>query len=226
MKKHNLIYIVEDDESIRELETYALRNSDFDVEAFDCAKQLFEKIAQKQPQLIVLDVMLPDDDGLKVLTKLKNSPLYNHIPVVLVTAKTGEIDAVIGLDRGADDYIKKPFGVMELISRVKAVLRRCNTANNNILQYENIVIDEGRHEVLVDAAAKELTYKEYEILKILIRNKGIVLTRDLLMENVWGYDFEQGNRTVDVHIQSLRKKLGSAGDSIKTIRNVGYKIGE
>lgn len=226
MKKRTLIYIVEDDESIRELETYALKNSDFDVNSFESSKQLFEKMGEKLPELIILDVMLPEDDGLKVLTKLKNNLSYSHIPVVLVTAKTSEIDAVKGLDMGADDYIKKPFGVMELISRVKAVLRRSTTVNSPLLQFENIIIDEGRHEVLVDGVAKELTYKEYEILKILIRNKGIVLTRDLLMENIWGYDFEQGNRTVDVHIQSLRKKIGSAGDHIKTIRNVGYKIGE
>lgn len=226
MKKRTLIYIVEDDESIRELETYALKNSDFDVNSFESSKQLFEKMGEKLPELIILDVMLPEDDGLKVLAKLKNNLSYSHIPVVLVTAKTSEIDAVKGLDMGADDYIKKPFGVMELISRVKAVLRRSTTVNSPLLQFENIIIDEGRHEVLVDGIAKELTYKEYEILKILIRNKGIVLTRDLLMENIWGYDFEQGNRTVDVHIQSLRKKIGSAGDHIKTIRNVGYKIGE
>lgn len=226
MKKRTLIYIVEDDESIRELETYALKNSDFDVNSFESSKQLFEKMGEKLPELIILDVMLPEDDGLKVLTKLKNNLSYSHIPVVLVTAKTSEIDAVKGLDMGADDYIKKPFGVMELISRVKAVLRRSTTVNSPLLQFENIIIDEGRHEVLVDGIAKELTYKEYEILKILIRNKGIVLTRDLLMENIWGYDFEQGNRTVDVHIQSLRKKIGTAGDHIKTIRNVGYKIGE
>lgn len=144
----------------------------------------------------------------------------------MVTAKTSEIDAVKGLDMGADDYITKPFGVMELVSRVKAVLRRTQASVVDNLAFKNILIDEAKHIVFVGDNEIELTYKEYEILKLLIINKGIVLTRDRLMETIWGYDFEQGNRTVDVHIQSLRKKLGDAGDYIKTIRNVGYKIGE
>lgn len=142
----------------------------------------------------------------------------------MVTAKTSEIDAVKGLDMGADDYITKPFGVMELISRIKAVLRRTQTQKVNTVSLDEITIDEERHIVYINGEQVELTYKEYEILKLLIINKGIVLTRDRLMENIWGYDFEQGNRTVDVHIQSLRKKLGHSGDHIKTIRHVGYKI--
>ena len=148
------------------------------------------------------------------------------LPVILVTAKTGEIDAVKGLDSGADDYITKPFGVMELISRVKALLRRIDRVKKEDLNYGTIRIDVSRHTVQVDGNEVELTYKEYEILKYLMKNRGIVLTRDSLMEKIWGYDFEHGNRTVDVHIQSLRKKLGTAGDAIKTIRNVGYKIGD
>ena len=143
----------------------------------------------------------------------------------MVTAKTGEIDAAKGLDMGADDYVTKPFGVMELISRVKAILRRVKRSEVPTLAYNEITVDEEKHLVFVNDEVIELTYKEYEILKTLLANRGIVLTRELLMEKIWGYDFEQGNRTVDVHIQSLRKKLGSAGDNIKTIRNVGYKIG-
>lgn len=222
----NLVYIVEDDESIRELESYALINSDFEVNGFDRAKQLFEALQVQIPSIIILDIMLPEDDGLKILTKIRSTPAYSRLPVIMVTAKTGEIDAVKGLDMGADDYITKPFGVMELISRVKAVLRRVRTEPVGVIEYREISIDEGRHLVFKGESQIELTYKEYEILKLLIINKGIVLTRDRLMENIWGYDFEQGNRTVDVHIQSLRKKLGFAGDYIKTIRNVGYKIGD
>lgn len=223
--KTNSIYIVEDDENIRELETYALMNSGFEVNGFENAKQLFSALQEKIPSLIVLDIMLPGEDGLKILKKLKSTPAYNRIAVVMVTAKTGEMDAVKGLDMGADDYITKPFGVMELISRMKAVLRR--TQNNQTLSdivFEEIKLDEGRHLVFSQNRQIDLTYKEYEILKLLIINKDIVLSRDKLMEKIWGYDFEQGNRTVDVHIQSLRKKLGKSGEHIKTIRNVGYKI--
>jgi two-component system alkaline phosphatase synthesis response regulator PhoP len=180
----------------------------------------------KVPDIILLDIMLPEEDGLAILGTIRQTGAYADIPVIMVTAKTSEIDAVKGLDLGADDYITKPFGVMELVSRVKAVLRRSAKKVKTVLVYKNIELDENKHTVLVDGAEVDLTYKEYEILKHLIRNKGIVLTRDRLMEIVWGYNFEQGNRTVDVHIQSLRKKLGTAGEHIKTIRNVGYKVGE
>lgn len=223
---NKLIYIVEDDSSIKELESYALINSDFNVGAFDKAKGLYSALDNEIPALIILDIMLPDEDGLSILKKLRTTPLYKKIPVIMVTAKTSEIDAVKGLDMGADDYITKPFGVMELVSRVKAVLRRTQTIITDNIAYKNILIDEAKHIVYVCDKEVELTYKEYEILKLLIINKGIVLTRDKLMESIWGYDFEQGNRTVDVHIQSLRKKLGDAGEYIKTIRNVGYKVGE
>lgn len=223
---NKLIYIVEDDTSIKELESYALINSDFNVGAFDRAKGLYTALDNDIPALIILDIMLPDEDGLSILRKLRSTPLYKNIPVIMVTAKTSEIDAVKGLDMGADDYITKPFGVMELVSRVKAVLRRTQTVVTDNLAYKNIIINEAKHIVYVNDNEVELTYKEYEILKLLVINKGIVLTRDKLMESIWGYDFEQGNRTVDVHIQSLRKKLGEAGECIKTIRNVGYKIGD
>ncbi len=226
MEEKQMIYIVEDDASIRELEMYALKNSEFDVVGLDGGNSLFEELEKRLPAMILLDIMLPDSDGLEVLSKIRSSAQYSHIPVIIVTAKTGEIDAVKGLDMGADDYVTKPFGVMELVSRVKAVLRRTQKKAKPVTVYKNIELDESRHTVLVDGAEVELTYKEYEILKYLIKNKGIVLTRDRLMEIVWGYNFEQGNRTVDVHILSLRKKLGSAGEHIKTIRNVGYKVGD
>lgn len=224
---NRLIYIVEDDTAIKELESYALINSEFSVQGFERGKELFNALTIKIPALILLDIMLPDEDGIHILKKIRSTMAYRDIPVIMVTAKTTEIDAVKGLDMGADDYITKPFGVMELISRVKAVLRRTQKAEHQqILIYKNIVIDEAQHKVFVDDEEIELTYKEYEVLKLLIINKGIVLTRDKIMESIWGYDFEQGNRTVDVHIQSLRKKVKSAGVHIKTIRNVGYKVGD
>lgn len=224
---NRLIYIVEDDTAIKELESYALINSEFFVEGFERGKELFDALTMKIPALILLDIMLPDEDGIHILKKIRSTMAYRDIPIIMVTAKTTEIDAVKGLDMGADDYITKPFGVMELVSRVKAVLRRTQKAEHQqILIYKNIVIDEAQHKVFVDDEEIELTYKEYEVLKLLIINKGIVLTRDKIMESIWGYDFEQGNRTVDVHIQSLRKKVKSAGVHIKTIRNVGYKVGD
>ena len=221
-----MIYLVEDDESIRELVIYTLQTTGLTAKGFPCAKDFWNAMKQEYPSLVLLDIMLPDEDGLSILKKLRSTPLYKNIPVIMVTAKTSEIDAVKGLDLGADDYITKPFGVMELVSRVKAVLRRTQSAPADSVAYKDIVINEAKHIVMANDAEVDLTYKEYEILKLLIINKGIVLTRDKLMENIWGYDFEQGNRTVDVHIQSLRKKLGKAGECIKTIRNVGYKIGD
>lgn len=226
MEDKQLVYIVEDDTSIRELEMYALKNANFKVLGFSEGTSFLNELAKKIPDMVLLDIMLPQDDGLQLLNHIRNTPQYSSIPVVMVTAKTSEIDAVKGLDMGADDYITKPFGVMELVSRVKAILRRTEKKAKPVLAYKDIILDEGRHMVLVNGNEIDLTYKEYEILKHLIRNKGIVLTRDRLMEIVWGYNFEQGNRTVDVHIQSLRKKLGNAGEYIKTIRNVGYKVGD
>ena len=221
MENNQLVYIVEDDTSIRELEMYALKNANFSVVGFEEGTSFLKELDKKIP-----DIILPQGDGLQLLSQIRNTAQYSNIPVIMVTAKTSEIDAVKGLDMGADDYIAKPFGVMELVSRVKAILRRTEKKAKPVLAYKNIELDEGRHTVLVNKNEVELTYKEYEILKHLIRNRGIVLSRDRLMEIVWGYNFEQGNRTVDVHIQSLRKKLGDAGEHIKTIRNVGYKVGD
>ena len=174
--------------------------------------------------VIILDVMLPKADGFTVAQRLRRA--HVSTPILLLTARDAISDKICGYDSGADDYITKPFGVMELISRVKALLRRIDRVKKEDLNYGTIRIDVSRHTVQVDGNEVELTYKEYEILKYLMKNRGIVLTRDSLMEKIWGYDFEHGNRTVDVHIQSLRKKLGTAGDAIKTIRNVGYKIGD
>lgn len=226
MEEKQIVYIVEDDTSIRELEMYALKNAAFEVSGFADGMELMNALESRVPDIILLDIMLPNEDGLDILKRIRNSALYCNVPVIMVTARTSEIDAVKGLDMGADDYITKPFGVMELVSRVKAILRRLDRDKKTVLKYKSIMLDENRHTVLVDDAEIELTYKEYEILKQLIRNKDIVLSRDRLMEIVWGYNFEQGNRTVDVHIQSLRKKLGTAGEYIRTIRNVGYKVGD
>lgn len=187
----------------------------------------FESCAEKTPKLVLLDIMLPKEDGLSVLQKLRQNDKTRKVPVIMVTAKSSELDKVKGLDMGADDYITKPFGVMELVSRVKALLRRCEEEQKSVvLQYGSIVVDDFKHSVTVDGTPCILTYKEYELLKYLILNKEIALTRERLLEKVWGYDFEGESRTVDMHIKTLRQKLGEAGNLIKTVRHVGYKVGE
>lgn len=218
-----LIYIVEDDQNIREIQRFALQNSGYRVEEFECAKDFYKRIAAKIPSLILLDIMLPDEDGLTIVKKLRSMPDTKKVPVIMVTAKTTEIDKVKGLDLGADDYITKPFGVMELISRVKAVLRRTSEMNEDkYLTLGPVVIDSEKHMVTVEDEVCELTYKEYELLKLLMVNAGIVMTRDVIMERVWGVDFEGESRTLDMHIKTLRHKLKDAGNRIKTVRNVGY----
>lgn len=218
-----LIYIVEDDQNIREIQRFALQNSGYRVEEFECAKDFYKRIATKIPSLILLDIMLPDEDGLTIVKKLRSMPDTKKVPVIMVTAKTTEIDKVKGLDLGADDYITKPFGVMELISRVKAVLRRTSEMNEDkYLTLGPVVIDSEKHMVTVEDEVCELTYKEYELLKLLMVNAGIVMTRDVIMERVWGVDFEGESRTLDMHIKTLRHKLKDAGNRIKTVRNVGY----
>lgn len=222
-----MIYIVEDDRDIREMESYALKNSGFEVRAFANSTVFFESCAEKTPKLVLLDIMLPKEDGLSVLQKLRQNDKTRKVPVIMVTAKSSELDKVKGLDMGADDYITKPFGVMELVSRVKALLRRCEEEQKSVvLQYGSIVVDDFKHSVTVDGTPCILTYKEYELLKYLILNKEIALTRERLLEKVWGYDFEGESRTVDMHIKTLRQKLGEAGNLIKTVRHVGYKVGE
>ncbi|WP_293970552.1 response regulator transcription factor [uncultured Ruminococcus sp.] len=222
-----LIYIVEDDTDIRELETYALKNSGYEVQSFAESKSFFKACTTQIPQLVILDVMLPDFDGLSVLEKLRQDAVTKTVPVILVTAKGSEMDKVKGLDMGADDYITKPFSVLELISRVRAILRRCSVENKlDVITLGGIVFDDSKHTVTSDGEPCTLTYKEYELLKYLLKNKGMALTRENIILNVWGYDFEGESRTVDMHITTLRQKLGSCGNLIKTVRNVGYKAGE
>lgn len=219
-----LIYIVEDDQNIREIESFALKNSGYSVMDFECAKTFFRQIAEKVPDCILLDIMLPDEDGLEIVRRLRAMPDTKRVPVMMVTAKTMEIDKVKGLDMGADDYITKPFGVMELISRVKALLRRSMHVEEKFLSTGDIFLDGEKHMVYVKDEPCELTYKEYELLKLLVQNQGIVMSRDIIMEKVWGINFEGESRTLDVHIKTLRQKLKSAGSLIKTVRNVGYMI--
>lgn len=219
-----LIYIVEDDNNIQEIEEYALKSSGFEVKCFDNAISFQEEIKNELPDLILLDIMLPGEDGLSVLGKLRSNSRTKHLPVIMVTAKVSEIDTVKGLDLGADDYITKPFGVMELISRVKALLRRIQPDEESVLSYKNLEIDVVRHVCLVNGVQIELTYKEYEILKLFMSNIGIVMSRDSIMNSVWGFDYVGESRTIDMHIKTLRKKLGDAGIYIITVRNVGYKL--
>ena len=217
------IYIVEDDSNILEIETYALAGSGFQVKGFEKAQPFYDALEKDLPDLVLLDIMLPDEDGIVVLRKLRAMPETRDLPVILVTAKTTEIDTVKGLDSGADDYISKPFGILELTSRVKAVLRR---SERNVVQERlelgRIVLEPDRRRCIVDGKETELTYKEYELLSVFLLNVGIVMKRDVLMERIWGIDFEGESRTLDSHIKSLRKKLGEEGAHIHTVRNVGY----
>lgn len=220
-----LIYIVEDDTNIQEIEIFALKNSGYKVEGFSNAKEFFQRMAEKVPDLILLDIMLPDTDGLSILKKLRNIPDYQKVPVIFVSAKSSELDKVKGLDMGADDYLTKPFGVMELISRVKALLRRSHDMQEEkSLEFGNIFIDSEKHCAFVNDEQCELTYKEYKLLKLMVQNAGIVLTRDRIMERIWGTNYEGESRTLDMHIKTLRKKMGEEGKRIKTVRNVGYML--
>lgn len=219
------IYIVEDDNNIREIEMFALKNSGYAVEEFENAKSFFSRSAEKVPDLVLLDIMLPDMDGLEIVKKLRSRPDTVRVPIILVTAKTTELDKVKGLDIGADDYLTKPFGVMELISRVKALLRRSRALQDDKqMVLGDITLDSERREVHVGGELCELTFKEFELLKLLMVNAGIVLHRDTIMSDVWGTDYEGESRTLDMHIKTLRQKLGEAGNMIKTVRNVGYKM--
>lgn len=219
-----LIYIVEDDESIQEIEAVALKSSGHDIVTFGNAKSFYEKIEEILPDLILLDVMLPDENGNEIIKKLRGKVETKKIPVIMVTAKTSEMDLVRGIENGADDYLKKPFSVMELISRVKALLRRTVSEREEILKLNEIEINNVRHSCTVFGEDVALTYKEHELLKYLMINKGNVLSREQIMESVWGTDYEGESRTVDMHIKTLRQKLKTAGEYIKTVRNVGYLI--
>ena len=217
------IYIVEDDTNIQEIEAIALKNSGHNVEQFEDAKHFYKKIEEKLPDLAILDIMLPDENGYEIVKKLRKNPATKKLPVIMVTAKTSEIDMVKGLDIGADDYIKKPFSIIVFISRIKAVLRRnVEQPVDKYMTIGEIFLDNERHMVYVDTKGIELTYKEYELLKLLMRNAGIVLSREMIMERVWDTEFEGESRTVDMHIKTLRKKLGDSSKHIKTVRNVGY----
>lgn len=219
-----LIYIVEDDESIREIESIALKNSNYIVSAFENAKEFYKKLDELVPDLILLDVMLPDESGYDIVRKLRKRPATQDIPIIMVTAKTTEMDMIKGFDGGADDYIKKPFSIMELITRVKALLRRTAKEEPKLLKLYDLVIDHERHVVTVNNEPVDLTYKEYELLRLLMGSQGIVMTREVIMRSVWDTDFEGETRTVDMHIKTLRHKLGDYGSRIKTVRNVGYVI--
>lgn len=219
-----LIYIVEDDESIREIETIALKNSNYIVSTFENAKEFYKKLDELVPDLILLDVMLPDESGYDIVRKLRKRPATQDIPIIMVTAKTTEMDMIKGFDGGADDYIKKPFSIMELITRVKALLRRTAKEEPKLLKLDDLVIDHERHVVTVNNEPVDLTYKEYELLRLLMGSQGIVMTREVIMRSVWDTDFEGETRTVDMHIKTLRHKLGDYGSRIKTVRNVGYVI--
>ena len=221
----SLIYIVEDDTNIREIESFALKNSGYHTVEMEKGKELYKKIQERIPNLIVLDVMLPDEDGLEIIRKLRQMPETKKVPVLMVTARTTELDKVKGLDMGADDYLTKPFGIMEFVSRVKALIRRSEqVGEEKNLSFEEIYLDVARHQVYVGEESCELTYKEYKLLKLFIQNAGRVLTRDMIMEKVWGIDFEGESRTIDMHIKTLRQKLKDAGGYIHTIRNVGYVL--
>ncbi|WP_407440414.1 response regulator transcription factor [Fibrobacter sp.] len=230
-----MIYIVEDDPEICELESCALQNAGFEVATFDCGKKMDEKLRcavmnqDERPSLFILDVMLPGEDGLSILKRLRAQAFTRQVPVMMLTAKGTEMDKVRGLDLGADDYLSKPFGVMEFISRVKALLRRSGVLAANpeeskiVLQMLGVVLDDSRHKVTVDGKIVDLAFKEYELLKMLMEKPGVVCNRQEIMERVWGVGLALETRTVDVHIGNIRQKLGEKNDFIKTVRNVGYK---
>ncbi|MDD5941039.1 response regulator transcription factor [Fibrobacter sp.] len=224
-----MIYIVEDDIEVREMETYALKSSGFDVMAFECGKVMDEQVKTRVPDLFILDIMLPGEDGLNILKRLRVLENTKDIPVIMLTAKGTELDKVKGLDLGADDYIAKPFGVLEFISRVRAVLRRSERSSSESTEALNlalggVTLDDQRRSVTVGGIAVELTFKEYELLKLLMSRPGTVFSRQQILEKIWGVDFDMDTRTVDMHIKTLRQKLGVQGSIIQTVRNVGYKV--
>ena len=221
-----MIYCVEDDDNIRELVIYTLETTGLKAQGFAEGGSFMEALAFDTPELILLDILLPGEDGLSLLRKLKSSSKTKDIPVIMVTAKGAEYDKVIGLDSGADDYVTKPFGMMELVSRVKAVMRRTGRApDKDDMSVGGVCVNVKKHEVTVDGKAVTLTLKEFELLERLMRNQNIVLTRDQLLEDIWGYDFDGETRTVDVHVRTLRQKLGEKGEIIETVRGVGYRVG-
>lgn len=221
-----MIYLVEDDGNIRELVVYTLNSLGMDATGFATPGEFYKAMAEALPELVLLDIMLPEEDGLSVLRKLRSQPATAELPVIMLTARGSEFDRVIGLDYGADDYVSKPFGMMELVARIKAVLRRSTRSNATAcFSVGSLHLDVQKHTVTVGEQAILLTLKEYELLHLLIQNPGTVFTRDQLLSEIWGYSFDKENRTVDVHIRNLRQKLGQAGEYIETVRGIGYKIG-
>lgn len=220
-----MIYVVEDDSSIRELIIYTLTSMNLDALGFEKPSEFWAQMKKKLPTLIMLDVMLPEEDGIEILKKIRKNSETESLPVMMVTAKTSEYDRINGLDNGADDYIAKPFSMMEMVARVKALLRRTSTKEKQKEYFlDNLYVCPAKHMVKVEGKDVLLTLKEFELLCLLLQNRGIVLTRDQLLNKIWGYAFDGESRTVDVHIRTLRQKLGNASNVIKTIRGVGYKI--
>ena len=224
-----MIYCVEDDSNIRELVVYTLETTGYKARGFEDGRAFLEALALETPELVLMDIMLPGEDGMELLRRLKSSVKTQNIPVIMMTANSAEYDKVLGLDSGADDYVTKPFGMMELISRIKAVLRRTEKSTirtEDKIVLNNLTIDARKHEVTVDGNVINLTLKEFELLRRMMKNPNIVLTRDQLLEDIWGYDFDGETRTVDVHVRTLRQKLGDAGGMIETVRGVGYRMKE
>lgn len=223
-----MIYLLEDDDSIRKLVVYALESAGYEAQGFERPSTFWKAMDHQKPELVLLDIMLPEEDGLTVLKKLRSAAATRCQPVIMLTAKNTEYDKVIGLDNGADDFITKPFGMMELVARVRALLRRTSSTSGapKLLEHGILSVSPEKHSVKVDGAEVTLTYKEFEMLCVLLENRGVVMTRDMLMDRVWGSEFDGENRTVDVHIRTLRSKLGEAGKYIETVRGIGYKIGE
>ena len=221
-----MIYLLEDDPSIRKFVMYALESVGFEIKGFEHPNMFWSAMEHALPELLLLDIMLPDEDGLEILKKLRTNPAMANLPVIILTAKSSEYDKVIGLDSGADDYITKPFGTMELISRVRALLRRCTAADKDAeYRVGTLYVCPVRHLVTVDGKNITLTLKEFELLCLLFENRGRVLSRDQILQKIWGYCFDGESRTVDVHIKTLRSKLGDAADYVETVRGIGYKIG-
>ena len=218
-----MIYLLEDDDSIRDFVIYTLNSQGMEAKGFSLPSQFWQAVGEELPSLVLLDIMLPEEDGLTVLKKLRAAPRTAKLPVIMLTAKSTEYDKVIGLDEGADDYVAKPFGMMELLSRIRALLRRTES-ESGILRCGVLEVDPGQHVVRVRGQEATLTQKEFEVLCLLLRNPGQVLSREQLIENVWGYAFTGESRTVDVHVRTLRQKLGDAGAYIETVRGYGYKI--
>ena len=222
-----MIYYLEDDDSIRELVVYTLSHSGLEAVGFASSPDFWRAMEEKRPSLVLLDIMLPGEDGIQVLRRLRENSQTKRLPVMMITAKGTEYDKVFGLDTGADDYMAKPFGMMELVARVKALLRRSEgPEEQKRYLLGSLSVSTAEHEVKVDGELARLTYKEFELLCLLLKHRGLVLTRDQILSQIWGYEFDGESRTVDVHIRTLRHKLGRAGDYIETVRGVGYKIGE